>query len=120
VRPIGTNDAYFAPERVACRQSAASGALENAIRKAATSMDTIQLYGPALAEVRRAFESADLYYVEMYETLPAKQSDLLQLEDLERRYFARLGRPPGLRFTRLVNAANSGFYSLLKASASAS
>jgi hypothetical protein len=74
--------------------------------------------GPAVADVRRAYDSAGFFHVEMFVSLPAKQRELYKQREMENVYLKQLGRPQNMIFSRDQGAAwdvfTVGFYRDIK------
>lgn len=76
------------------------------------------VYGPPVAEVRKRFESAGFFHVEMFQALPGRDRELYKERAMENDYLSRLKAPDNLIFTRDSGGAwdlfTIGFYRDLK------
>jgi hypothetical protein len=104
--PVGSYSEYYKPERVARRTAAAhtSGTGEK-IPPLIAWQEDVFVSGPPLAEVRKAFEGAGLFHVEMFQALPAKRGELLREREMENAFLGKLEQPQNLIFVRDQGAA---------------
>ncbi|KPK59779.1 MAG: hypothetical protein AMS21_09750 [Gemmatimonas sp. SG8_38_2] len=113
--PMGSEEEYFSPERIARRESAA---LQSGLSERIAWREDLYVLGPALEVVREAFENNAYYHVEMFIALPRKRAELLEEREMENAYLEGIDRPQNLIFTRASGAAwdsyTIGFYKDLK------
>ncbi|HKR62015.1 MAG TPA: hypothetical protein VJS64_20170 [Pyrinomonadaceae bacterium] len=95
---------YYSPERAPKRVQA--------LRQSQTSLDELVawqedvfVYGPPLAELRKAFASSAFFHVEMFDSLAGKQSELFKEREMENAYLKALKRPENFIFVRDQGAA---------------
>lgn len=122
--PMGSFAEYFSAERVQKREAAAKATGFNQADFArrfyqmAAWHEEVYVEGPPLEVVRKAFDGAGFFHVEMFLALPGKQGPLRQQREMENAYLKDLGRPENLIFTHEQGAAwdlfTVGFYRDLK------
>ncbi len=122
--PMGSFGEYFSPGRIAKREAAAKAAGFNQADFArrfyqmAAWHEEVYVEGPALEQVRKAFDGAGFFHVEMFIALPGKQEALHRQREMENAYLKDLGRRENLIFTHEQGAAwdlfTVGFYRDLK------
>jgi hypothetical protein len=105
--PMGSWQAYEAPDRVARREKARAAAAADLshLAEATAWTEDVFVEGPPLAEVRAALGGAGFFHVEMFEALPGRRADLLKQRQMENDYSRRLGLPQNLVFARDCGAA---------------
>jgi hypothetical protein len=115
VYPMVSYSDYYESTRIA-RRMAAESRFVDAKRFAADIAwrEDLFVYGPPLEEVEKNWNSAGFFHVEIFQSLPGKQNDLLAERDMENTYLAQLKEPTNLIFTRDQGAAwdcfTIGFY----------
>ncbi len=57
--------------------------------------------GPQVQEFQNVFDSANLFHIEIFTSLPGKQMKLLEEREMENDYLINIDRKPNLIFTRL-------------------
>jgi len=122
--PMESWSAYYGSERIARRNRAASQSrlpqAEFARRfyELTAWHEEVFVEGSPLDIVRKQFEGAGFYHVEIFIALPGKQADLRKQREMENAYLAGMGRPANLIFTHDQGAAwdlfTIGFYRDLK------
>lgn len=109
--PMGSFADYYAPQRIARRERAAREAgiseadFQRELDRRVAWREEVFVAGPALEDLRRAFEEASYYHVEMFIALPGKRAELLEERRMENAYLEGIGRPQTLIFTRVGGAA---------------
>ena len=115
--PMGSYGAFHQRDRAARRDSISAEQKATRDGLIAWREDTF-VYGPPLDEVRKRFENAGFFHVEMFESLPGKAGDLLREREMENNYLRRLKAPDNLIFVRDSGGAwelfTIGFYRDLK------
>lgn len=122
--PIESYSKYYSAERMGRRQKAAndSGLTEEAFRRTFSELvawdEDLFVYGPPLEQVRKAFEGASFFHVEMFLELPGKHAELYKQREMENAYLKNINRPQNLIFTRDQGAVwdlfTIGFYRDIK------
>jgi hypothetical protein len=118
--PMDSWTTYFSAERVAKRDRAGREAgvpqTEFARRfyEAVAWHEDIFVEGPPLEEVRKRWDNAGFFHVEMFISLAGKQADLRREREMENKYLEGVGRSGNLIFTHDQGAAwdlfTIGFY----------
>jgi hypothetical protein len=70
-----------------------------------TWQEDVFVYGPPLADLRKALDSSAFFHVEMFDSLAGKQSDLFKEREMENAYLKALKRPENFIFVRDQGAA---------------
>lgn len=122
--PMESWSAYYGSERIARRnRAAAQSRLPQAdfarrFYELAAWHEEVFVEGPPLDTVRKQFEGAAFYHVEIFISLAGKQGELRKQREMENAYLAGMGRPTNLIFTHDQGAAwdlfTIGFYRDLK------
>ncbi|HKF43554.1 MAG TPA: hypothetical protein VKG01_10675 [Thermoanaerobaculia bacterium] len=118
--PMGSYGAYYARDRIEARQRSAAASPDSArrIRDAISRREDVFVWGPPLAETQARFEKSSFFHVEMFQSLPARQDELVKEREMENAYLKALGRPVNLLFVRDAGADwdvfTIGFYRDLK------
>jgi hypothetical protein len=111
--PMGSYVQYYKLERVKKRAYAMNFQWHQFRDDIAWQEDEF-VYGPPWDEVNGAWNNAGFFHVEIFQSLPAKQLDLIKERDMENAYLKKLGQPTNLVFTRDQGAAwdcfTIGFY----------
>lgn len=109
--PMGSYTEYYSKKRLSERQKAAETASfpeKEFLRKlnaCSAWREDIFVLGPPLAEVKRAFDGAAYFHIEIFISLPGKQGELYKEREMENAYQAATGRPENLIFVRDQGAA---------------
>ena len=115
--PMGTYGEYYRADRVAKRQKA-ERVFEEKYKELVTWQEDLIVYGPPLAELRAAFAKAAFFHLEIFQSLPGKQTDLYKEREMENAYQKALRRPENFIFVRDGGASwdlfTLGFYRNLK------
>jgi hypothetical protein len=122
--PVESWSAYYASERIARRERAASQArlpqadFARRFYELAAWHEEVFVEGPPLEIVRKHFEGAGFFHVEIFIALAGKQADLRKEREMENAYLTGMGRAANLIFTHDQGAAwdlfTIGFYRDLK------
>jgi hypothetical protein len=113
VFPMGEYSDYYTVKRIEKRLSA--------LNKDAAKFDAdiawredLFVYGPRPEDVKKNWDSAGFFHVEIFQALPGKQPDLVKEREMENAYLAKLKQPTNLIFTRDQGATwdcfTIGFY----------
>jgi hypothetical protein len=109
--PMGSYTEYYAKERLARRDraSAASGVSEKEFAKQLNACSSwredVFVMGPPLESVKKAFQEAAYYHIEIMVSLPGKQEELYKEREMENAYGTATGRPYNWIFVRDQGAA---------------
>jgi hypothetical protein len=113
VYPMRSYAEYYKPERIAKRAAAQQKDAE-AFRNDIAWQEDLFVYGPLLEEVKKNWDGAGFFHVEIFQSLPGKQNELIKERAMENAYLQRLKQPTNLIFTRDQGAAwdcfTIGFY----------
>lgn len=122
--PMSSWAEYYRQEQIAHREEAAAKVGLPQAEFARRFYDLVAWHeevfveGPPLEVVRKAFEGAGFFHVEIFISLPGKQRDLRKQREMENVYLTEIGRKPNLIFTHDQGAAwdlfTIGFYRDLK------
>ncbi len=123
--PMGSYAEYYSARRIAKRRKAAEAAAlsDEDFRKklsvCSSWREDIFVMGPPVETMRKAFDGATYFHVEIFVALPGKHEELLREREMEGAYQAGIGRPVPLIFVRDQGAAwdmfTLGCYKDLKA-----
>jgi hypothetical protein len=109
--PIGSYTEYYAKERVARRDKAAAASplsAEEFARKLGECTawhEDVFVTGPPLGAVKKEFNAAAFYHLEIFVALPGKLDDLYREREMENVYQVGIGRPATMTFVRDQGAA---------------
>jgi hypothetical protein len=113
VYPMGSYAEFYKLERIAKRAAAESKDRQQFVDDIAWHEDLF-VYGPSLADVKKNWEGAGFFHVEIFQALPGKQNELIKEREMENAYLRKLNQPTNLVFTRDQGAAwdcfTIGFY----------
>jgi hypothetical protein len=122
--PLGSWSEYYSKERLAERDQAALKAkmpqseFAKRFYDAAAWHEDLFVEGPPLEAVRKAWDGAGFFHVEIFIALPGKQDALRKEREMENAYSEAIGRKANLIFTHDQGAAwdtfTIGFYRDLK------
>jgi hypothetical protein len=97
--PMGSYSDFYQPQRVQKR-----GPIEQAFRDRMKEdiawQEDLFVYGPPLAELRKAFAEGAFFHVEMFESLPGKFTELYREREMENAYSKALRQPQNFIFVR--------------------
>ena len=102
--PMKSYADYYSAERIAKRTQTLR-AVEAKLEELIAWQEDLFVYGPAVADVRKAFDSSAFFHVEMFDSLAGKQSDLFKEREMENAYLKVLKRPENFIFVRDQGAA---------------
>ena len=109
--PMSSYSEYFSAERIARRKKASDSSplsQEEFARKLgefAAWQEDLFVEGPRLETVKKAFNEAAYYHIEIFVALPGKHAELRREREMESVYQKGIGRPETLIFTRDQGAA---------------
>ena len=109
--PMGTYSEYYSKQRIARRNqteessSQSQGEFVRQLNVCSAWNEDLFVMGPPLERVKKAFENAAYYHIEIFVSLPGKQAELLKEREMENAYQVETGRPENLIFTRDQGAA---------------
>src|ERR1700746_82365 len=102
--PMGSYMDYYKPDRVVKRDTALDTWRERLKTDIAWQED-IFVYGPPLEDLRKAFATAGLFHVEMFQSLPGKQAELQKQREMENSFSRTVKAPENFIFLRDQGAA---------------
>jgi hypothetical protein len=97
--PMSSYGEYYHPDRVARRQKAERDFVEK-YRELIAWQEDLFVYGPPLTDLRRAWSKAAFFHLEIFQSLPGKQTDLYKEREMENAYQRTLKRPENFIFVR--------------------
>jgi hypothetical protein len=104
--PLGSYAEYYQPERIAKRARAdLTAKLDDKLKENIAWQEDLFAYGPALADVRKAFAGGAFFHIEMFVALPGSFGPLLKEREMENAYSKALKEPENLIFVRDQGAA---------------
>ena len=109
--PMGSYAEYHSKERLALRKKAVGAAsltpeeFQDKLEACSAWREDLLVLGPPLETVKKAFEAASFYHVEMFIALPGKQAELFKEREMENAYQVAMGRPEYMTFVRQEGAA---------------
>jgi hypothetical protein len=104
--PMGTYTDFYQAERIARRRQAdPSGKLAAKISENIAWQEDVFVFGPPLADLRKAFSNGAFFHVEMFVALPGKFADLYKEREMENAYAKALKEPENFIFVRDQGAA---------------
>jgi len=109
--PMENYTAYYARARVSRREKAAAASplpereFVRQLQSCTSRHEDVFVMGPPLETVKKAFEAAAYYHVEIFISLPGKQAALYKEREMENAYAVGNGRPENLIFVRDQGAA---------------
>jgi hypothetical protein len=122
--PMESWPAYYSAGRIARRNAAAAKSrlpqadFARKFYELAAWHEEVFVEGPPLETVRKHFEGAGFFHLEIFMALPGKQGELRKQREMENAYLTGMGRPANLIFTHDQGAAwdlfTLGFYRDLK------
>jgi len=99
--PIGNYTDYYQPQRYKKRVAAQSPAnLDDKFKENIAWQEDLFVFGPPLAELRKAFADGAFFHVEMFVALPGKFADLYKEREMENAYAKALKQPENFIFVR--------------------
>jgi len=109
--PMGTYTEYYSKERLSRRKKAAEASslshreFLQKLNACSAWREDIFVLGPPLETVKKAFEGASYFHIEIFIALPGKQEELFKEREMENIYQVGTGRPENLIFVRDQGAA---------------
>src|SRR6185312_82644 len=102
--PMGSYADYYTRERVA-RRGKAEEVTANRIKPDIAWQEDLFVYGPPVADLRRAFSNGTFFHVEMFVALPGEFSALYKEREMENAYAKAIKEPENFIFVRDQGAA---------------
>ena len=102
--PMKSYADYYSAERIAKRIQTLRD-IQARLDELITWQEDVFVYGPPLADLRKALDSSAFFHVEMFDSLAGKQSDLFKEREMENAYLKTLKRPENFIFVRDQGAA---------------
>lgn len=120
--PMESYAAYYHPERIERRRQGRpvpdAFTFEEQFGRYVAWTEDLFVHGPHIDDVRRAFDGAGFFHVEMFRALPGLHQKLVEEREMENAYLKALGRPENLVFVRDQGASwdvfTVGFYRDIK------
>jgi hypothetical protein len=109
--PMGSYTEFYSKERVSRRKKAGGAAslsdqdFLQRLNVCSAWREDIFVLGPPLETVKKAFDGAAYYHIEIFISLPGKQEELYKEREMENVYQVATGRPENLIFVRDQGAA---------------
>lgn len=104
--PLGSYEDYYRAERIAKRKQAQQSAnLDAKFGEDIAWQEDLFVYGPPLAELRKAFAGGGFFHVEMFVASPGQFANLHQERQMENAYAKALKEPENFIFVRDQGAA---------------
>jgi hypothetical protein len=103
--PMGSYAEYYRPDRIASRAKTETPEFRDRLGSDTYWQEDVFVYGPSLADVRKAFAGAGFFHVEMFQALPGRGSDLYKEREMENAYLRALNEPDNFIFVRDRGAA---------------
>ena len=104
--PMGSYGDYYGREKVGRRDTNEPLSVPaQKLKQDVSWQEDVFVYGPPLQELRKAFDAAGFFHVEMFQSLPGKQAELYRERDQENLYSRALKQPENLIFVRDQGAA---------------
>ncbi|HEV8723000.1 MAG TPA: hypothetical protein VGW77_20485, partial [Candidatus Binatia bacterium] len=102
--PMKSYADYYSAERIAKRMQIFRDT-QARLDELITWQEDVFVYGPPLADLRKAWDSSTFFHVEMFDSLAGKESDLFKEREMENAYLKALKRPENFIFVREQGAA---------------
>lgn len=102
--PMQSYASFYQPERISKREKVAQASAEKFKTDIAWQEDLFA-YGPALADLRKAFANGAFFHVEMFVALPGMFVDLYKEREMENTYAKAIKEPENFIFVRDQGAA---------------
>ena len=102
--PMKSYADYYSAERIA-KRTQTFGVIQSRLDELIAWQEDVFVYGPPLADLRKAFAESAFFHVEMFDSLAGKQSDLFKEREMENAYLKALKRPENFIFVRDQGAA---------------
>lgn len=102
--PLGSYAEFYKPDRLAARAKAEQASADKFKEDIAWQEDLF-CFGPAIADLRKAFANGSFFHVEMFIALPGKFPDLYKEREMENAYAKAIKEPENFIFVRDQGAA---------------
>lgn len=102
--PMKSYADYYSAERIAKRTQTLRN-VEARLEELIAWQEDVFAYGPAVADLRKVFDSSAFFHVEIFDSLAGKQPDLFKERGMENAYLKALKRPENFIFVRDQGAA---------------
>jgi len=102
--PLGNYAEYYKAER-AKKRAETEQATAARLKEDIAWQEDLFVYGPPLADLRKAFAEGAFFHVEMFVSLPGKFADLYKEREMENAYAKALKQPENFIFVRDQGAA---------------
>jgi hypothetical protein len=102
--PMQSYASFYQPDRITRRNKAEQASGEKFKTNVAWQEDLFA-YGPALADLRKAFANGAFFHVEMFVALPGMFADLYKEREMENTYAKAIKEPENFIFVRDQGAA---------------
>jgi len=102
--PVGSYSEFYQPERVA-KRSKVVDKFADKFKEDVAWQEDLFAYGPALADLRKAFAEGAFFHIEMFVALPGKFADLYKEREMENAYAKTVKEPENFIFVRDQGAA---------------
>ena len=102
--PMQSYASFYQPDRITRRNKVEQASVEKFKTNVAWQEDLFA-YGPALADLRKAFANGAFFHVEMFVALPGMFADLYKEREMENTYSKAIKEPENFIFVRDQGAA---------------
>jgi hypothetical protein len=97
--PMGNYADYYRPDAIAARQKQ-DASWESRRKGLVAWEEDVFVFGPPLANVRKAFADSGFFHVEMFRSLAGMRADLLKEREMENAYSRAIKQPDNFIFVR--------------------
>lgn len=97
--PMGSYSDYYQSERIS-RRSKAEATTAKQMQEDIAWQEDLFVYGPPLADLRKAFAEGGFFHVEMFITLPGEFAELYKERQMENAYSRAIHAPENFIFVR--------------------
>jgi hypothetical protein len=97
--PMGSYADYYRPDAIAARQKVDAGWEDRRTALVAWE-EEVFVYGPPVASLRKAFDAAGFFHVEMFHALAAHRAELIKEREMENSYSRAIKQPDNFIFVR--------------------
>lgn len=104
LEPMVSYTAYYAPDRWDARKRQDAG-WEQRRKPMVAWEEDVFVYGPAEADLKKAFSESGFFHVEMFRALAGKRAELLREREMENAYSKAIGQPENFIFVRDMGAS---------------
>lgn len=102
--PMGSYMDYYKPDRVVKRDTVLD-TWRDRLKNDIAWQEDVFVYGPPFDDLRKAFATAGLFHVEMFQSLPGKQTELQKQREMENAFSRSVKAPENFIFLRDQGAA---------------